>query len=796
MVRNALSILCYVSFYRLNAQFTLTGRLTDKQEQPIEYAEVSIKNINDSTKMMTTLTNKTGNFSLSIPKGVYLLSVNYLGQNLLKKNVSVVGNINIGTLKVNTANQIGEVTVTGKKPLIERKIDRLVFNVENSISASGGDALDALKVTPGIRVQNDEITMIGKSGLSVMVDDRLIRLSGEDLTNYLQSLSAEDIKSIEVITTPPAKYEAEGNSGLINIILKKAKKNSWSNTTRSRFIQTTYPAFGLGNTFNYRKNRLSLSANVSGRKKNYNQKENGIIYYPDRLWKLDNDMKRTQDYISGRLGVDYEVSKASSIGFLYQRNARYPDNKNHTINDIFNLDNSPKSQTISTGNNEVKNTNHVLNVHYIQQLDTLGKKLSADIDYFTYKQTQGYNFDSHTVLPNDTKKTDTLSVFNSNSQQIDNYSAKVDISYPIKWAKVSYGAKAVFTETNNEVNYFDQTTGTRVLDPLQSDVFDYKENVQAVYADITKSLGKKWETKLGLRVEYTQTKGIPEKGEPFKRHYTKFFPTAYVLYKAAENHSINLNYSRRIKRPAFWELNPARFYLNASSYAEGNPFLQPSFTDNIAFTHTYKNKLSSTLYLSITSDGFGQVPIVNPENNIQVYTRRNYYTAYIYGCSENYTLNPFAWWQSQNQGQLYYIKSRFNKENHLEAPPQNGTTFYLSTNNTFILNQRKTLKAEVNFWYNFPQRVFLYKSSESYNLSIGIKMSLLKDKLQGSVMINDIFKSSQGDFTTFTSGIKQVYNSNPDTRYIRIGLTYHFGNNKIKVREHEGSNREERRRVN
>jgi len=638
--------------------------------------------------------------------------------------------------------------------------------------------------------------MIGKSELRVMVNDRIVHLSGEDLTNYLQSISAEDIKSIEVITTPPAKYEADGNSGLINIILKKAKKNSWSNTTRLHYTQTTYPALGMGNTFNYQKNKLSLSASVDAMEGNRGNFIKGMIYYPDHIWKLNNDMKRTQDNFSGRLGLDYKILKTASLGFIYQGNISYPDIKDHTINDIFNLDNNPESQTISTGNNEVKNTNHALNVHYIQQLDTLGKKLSADVDYFTYRQTQDYTFDSHTILPNNTKKTNILSVFNSNNQQIENYSAKVDISYPIPWAKVSYGAKAVFTETNNKVNYFDQTTGTRVLDTLQSNEFDYKENIQAVYADIAKSLGKKWQTKFGLRVEYTQTKGIPEKGESFKRHYTQFFPTAYVLYQANENHSMNINYSRRIKRPYFSQLNPARFYLNATSYVEGNAFLQPSFTDNLELTHTYKNKLSSTLYLSITSDGFRQIPIVNPKDNIQVYTNKNFYSMCQYGWYESYTLNPFGWWQSQNQGYLFYNKAHLNKEVNIEVPMQNGMAFYLSTNNTFTLNANKTLKGEVNFWYSSPQTEDIYKLKERYNIDIGFKVFLLKNKLQGNLMIYDIFRSSNGNNTTFTSQIKQVYNSNPDSRYIRIGLTYHFGNKNIKVREHQRSNREERRRAN
>ncbi|OUD36895.1 carboxypeptidase-like regulatory domain-containing protein, partial [Flavobacterium psychrophilum] len=197
----------------LFSQVTISGQIKDKKNKPIEFLEIQLQN-NDSIIVKSELTNVDGKFTILTEKGEYQLIIKQLGKVLQKQKITAKQDTYIGVIQIiETQQQLEEVIIASKKKLIERKVDRLIFNVENSISASGGDAIDALKITPSIRVQNDKITMIGKSGMSIMIDDKLIQLSGYDLVNFLKTISSDNIKNIEVITTPPAKYSAEGNSG-------------------------------------------------------------------------------------------------------------------------------------------------------------------------------------------------------------------------------------------------------------------------------------------------------------------------------------------------------------------------------------------------------------------------------------------------------------------------------------------------------------------------------------------------------------------------------------------------------
>ncbi len=464
----------------------------------------------------------------------------------------------------------------------------------------------------------------------------------------------------------------------------------------------------------------------------------------------------------------------------------------YTNIDVFNSDSSPRSRTLSVGADEVKDHNHALNVHYMQQLDSTGKKLSVDWDYFTYGETQGRRFDSRPSLSGNAER-DFQSVRNLGDQNVENYSAELDVTYPMKWAELNCGAKASFTQTRNEVQYFDRTGGTAVLDPGRSNAFTYTENTQAIYVEMTRSQGKKWQIKWGLRLENTQTKGVSQ-NQTTKRHDSQVFPTAYLLYHLSDSRTLNLNYSRRIHRPSFWALNPFRFYLNSATYTEGNPFLKPSFSDRVELRYNHGDKWISILSFSQVSDGFGQVPMVHADSDQQLYVQENYHTTWRYSFSELITLNPFSWWQSQNYGQLSYSQSRLKKNSDVNAPVQNGVAGYISTHNTLVINPEKGLKGEVDFWYQSLVKQELFQNGAAYSLNLGVKMSF-SDALQGSLMVYDVFKTGIGKSTTFTGGIRQVYDSDKDSRFLRLALQYRFGNDKISVGKHEVKNKAERSRV-
>ena len=680
----------------------------DKTDMPIEFANVIVSDKNNAILGGTT-TDPQGNFHFKIGQTKCRIRISFLGFEDWVKDLTIDGNTPLGGISLTESkNDLGEVVVIAEKPLIEKKIDRLIFNLEHSISASGGTVLDALRKTPGVAVgQEGSLRMIGKGSVSVLIDDRLLQLSGDELTNFLESIASDDVKSIEVITTPPAKYEAEGNGGLINIIYKKGRKNAWNNSVRTSIRQATFPSYSLGNTFSYYKNKLRLFVSADARRDKKKRYTRYSIDFQEPRSGERNIKRRTRSF-SGRFGLDYELSDKISVGAQYL--GGFKAINNYTKNDIYDGINAIKTRTfsiISNGMDDKDISNHSANLHYLQRLDSMGNKLSVDLDYFTYSTYQDKNlvsttFSTDTTVENQTKL-DLL--LNIGAQRIENYSAKIDVEHPASWAEISYGAKASFTHTNNLINYqyhYNTFDDLSLRDSSQVDRFVYTENTEAAYIDFAKEL-KKWTLKLGLRAEYTQTKAESQENREKnqKNKYLKLFPALYMLYAINDDHSVNINYNRRISRPEFLYLDPFRRYLSNVSYSVGNPFLRPSFTDKIELSHTYKNKLISTLFFSNTTDGFDQIPKIDSETKEQVYNMKNFFTLYQYGISESYTLHLFPWWSSRNVASLYY--SEHTLVPAIDAVIQNGLVVDLNTYQLSRPVENFLLKEKLDFQFTFHQ---------------------------------------------------------------------------------------------
>lgn len=781
----------------LFSQIRITGKIANQKEEVLELIEVLILN-KDSLAIKSELTNSKGEFSLSTEKGEYLLQVRQLGVVLWKQKINAIQDLNLGILKIIVnRQQLEEVIITNKKKLIERKIDRLIFNVENSISATGGDALDALKVTPGIRVQNDAVSMIGKSGMAVMVDDRLMQLSGEDLINFLKTIQSDNIKSIEVITTPPAKYDAEGNNGIVNIKLKKAKKDSWSAIVRSAYKQAKFATGTLGSSFSYNKSKFSVLLDLT-KQNGKNIYTNQINYqYPLEKWKSDVYNKNYSNNLSSLIGLGYELTNRTKIGLQYLGNFNKPStNGNNEIN-IYNSDtNDLNSRLTSKGNTDFNLNNHSLNLNLITQIDTLGKKMTVDIDYFTYssQKDNAFNSEKNNYL---IQKVTKEYADNSNKQKINNFSSRIDFEMPYKWANLFYGAKVSFTNSNSDVKvlFYNTTDGNYILNSSQIDAFNYKENVQALYFSSYKKINIKWEAKIGLRIEFTQTNGFSKTvNQTNTNDYYKLFPTAYLSYRINGNNNYFLSYSRRIKRASYSNMNPARWYLNSNSYEEGNPFLQPSFSTNLEFSHSYKDLLTTTFSFSKIENGFSQLTIHDIQNNIQKSVRLNYFDALYYGIQENINFSIFKYWTSTISLNAFY--SETNAYSEYLQPKYSGWGGDFATTNIFTLNKSKTFTAQLMYEYNFPTRSGESRISSYSNLSLGLKYSLFSKKLQIALIVNDILNTNTSTISSKSGKIDQSFRQFYDSQLFRLSVIYKFGNTDIKINQRKQGNEDEKDRVN
>ena len=700
------------------------------------------------------------------------------------------------SIKKIVEKQIQEVEIVAKKKLIERKVDRLVFNVENSISATGGDALDALKITPGIRVQNNQVSMIGKSGMAVMVDDKLIQLSGDDLVNYLKTIPSDNIKNIEVITTPPAKYDAQGNSGIINIKLKRAKHNSWNSSIRSTYTQTTYPAGSLGGSFNYNKNKISIESDLGYTNGSISPTYNTTFFFPNQVWQEVNTNRNYYNLVRGKLGINYKFSEKFNIGIQYMGSNNRKKNKENDFSTITNnTNNAIDSLIISRAENKIKNNFNTLDVYSIYKLDTIGRKISINLNYLSFKDSQDRVFNSNNLLSDNMIIPNSYySANNISGQDIFNYSAKADVDFPTKFIDLTFGGKVSFTKNSTDLSLYNLTTGGQIFDPAQSNKFVYKENTEALYISGSRKLGEKWETQLGLRFETTQAQGNSVTlNTTNKNNYSKLFPTFYLSYTPNENNNFSFNYGKRLDRPNFEDLNPFRIYNNKYQYSEGNPFLQPSYSHNLEFNYAYKNNWNSKLYYSKITDGTGGIILINPSDNLQANVILNYLNSESIGLSESYTLSFKNWFQSYNSFDVFYSNSKSTIP-YINSNIK-GVNYNITTNNSFTLNKEKTILFGVDYSYNFKGVSGVDRISAYSQLDASLKFLFLNKNLSLTIIGNDILKSSIITQTTITNNYPIKYKNYQDIRFLRISLIYKFGNKDIKTSQIDSSNEEEKNRL-
>lgn len=775
-------------------QYALKGKVVNQSKTAVEFVFVSLLK-SDGTVASQVATDSLGYFEMKTEKGNYRLLLEQSGTEFKNEEMVVDQDVDLGTIEITEPVQLEGVTLTSRKKLIEQKVDRLVFNVEHSVMATGGTALDALKATPTVRVQNETISIVGKGQVLVMVDDRLHRMPQEDLAAFLKSIPADNIKSIEVITTPPAKYEAEGNSGLINIKLKKAKANSWNANIGTTYIQRTYSSGNVQGLFVYNHDKLSLRASVNKGKEKLWTTSDSRIFYPSELWKQEVSNKSESEALSVGLEADYKLTSKWTTGIKYLGSFTDKASDNHPFTTRFNTTSeSVNSFIASDAMGKDRPEMNSLNWYHSFALDSLGKSITVDMDYFEY-QKKDYRFfkgneldGNRSVIPGTF-----FSSTNTNVNKIGNYSAKIDVSLPYEWGTLDFGGRLFHTDTNNDLLVFDNETGIPILNQAQSNVFNYKEYNEALYFSASKKLSDKWETQFGLRIEATQTKGYSENLDQTNRNnYIKLFPTAYITYVPDENNSFSLNYSRRIRRPDFDYLNPFVVRTNPYYYSEGNPFLKPSLIDNLEFSYIHNQKWVNTVYFSQVSDFGQELAIVDPVTNITKSTPLNYADTYQIGFSTYYNYNKISWWNSFTGFNVNYqhVKSKTDFVQSIE-----GYNGYLYSNNDFTLNQSKSLFFGANYGLQLPGRYQIFNISTLHIFDISMKFLAFDKSLSITLTAEDLLNAQRPLIQYDSNGIRNSIKSYGDTRGFRVSLSYRFGNKDIKSKQRDFGNEEERDRA-
>ncbi|NAW51813.1 TonB-dependent receptor [Elizabethkingia argentiflava] len=786
------TIICFfICFCQITGQ-TLKGYV-HVNKKPMNAAEVFI--VDSEQKKYFTITGENGQFSIELPnKKWYSVKIFSNKKLLLDRNIFLEGNKIENFSLEEKEVEIKGLDIISKKKIIQQKVDRLVFNVENSIIAGSGDVLDAILLAPRISVQNDEIKIMGKNKILVMLDNRPINIQKNDLINYLKSIRSDDISSIEVITNPPSKYIAEGNSGIVNIITKKSKTDYWNLTLNtsgqisSRFINKD------GIIYNLKHKDLSISSSVNYAGGYSVPTKFSNIEYPDATWTENNNQLLLTDNFSSRISIDYKINKHISTGAQYIGSYSSPVIESNIESNIFGKSNN--NSLIQTKSKDSKNNKFTsFNYHIIYAIDTIGKKISFDFDYFNNigNTSQVYATNIINDLGSLSNSQSFSSGKNEGAQRINNYSMNVDVEHPTSWIDFNYGARLSFTNTLNDIKFYNLNEQGINLDKNKTNQFSFKEKNQAIYFSANKKIGDKWEAQVGIRLENIQTNGFSKTlNQESDIRYTKFFPTAYILYKLNDHNQFSVNYGKRIHRPEFSLLNPFKYIYSPYSTSEGNPYLLPEFTNNLEFTYNYKDFMITSLYYSDLKDGFDMLNMLDNQSKIQNVRPINFITNKSYGINQYFYLKLFSWLNVNLTLNIFNSQSKSNTPITLSY--LNGWNLETKADLNFTLNKQKTFFLGVNLWQTSKGVSNLDRNSSGYQVDASLKL-LLNKKLQLICYANDIFRSNIIAYTGFSNNNETFYRNYDDLRFVRLSLVYSFGNKSIKESSREVKNSEEKERA-
>ncbi len=775
--------------YLSHAQITgnqLTGTVKDAQNNVVADASVTLFKLADSSQVILRKTNATGDFVLkNIVSSKYYITVTAIGFKKYSSESFVLDDNskskNFSIQLTNTSKELTSVTITASKAFIEQRADKTVVNVEASVTNTGATALEVLEKAPGVTIDKDgNISLKGKQGVNIMIDGRPTYLSSSDLTNYLKSLPANALDQIEIMTNPSSKYDAAGNSGIINIKTKKNKQKGFNGNASLNYGQGAYWKTNNSLNLNYRTGKVNIFGNGGYNVWNgYNHLEL-LRHFKDvntkeinGIFEQDTWMKFGVKSTNAKLGLDYFLNKKTTLGVVF--NGYITNETNNSTSTIYLKDPAyvTDSITAALNNIETKFKNGSVNLNMRHQFDTTGKEITADIDYASYENKGNQYFYNNSYNPSWvlTGIQDLRSYMPVN---IDIYSAKVDFSKPLKGnAKLETGIKSSYVETTNGAYFYNVSNGYETVDNAKTNSFTYKENINAAYVSFNKQISK-LNVQLGLRYENTNNNGKQvgnnvQKDSSFSNSYHNIFPTAYLSFAANDKNDLTLNYGRRIDRPAYQDMNPFMFFLDNYTYEVGNPYLQPQYTDNVEFSHTFKKFLTTTLNYSHTKNIFAET--FEQQGNATVIRRGNIGKRDNAGIAISMQKPITKWWTP-----ILYANFNYNHYSGiLNKEPLNieATNFLVNLNNQFKFG--KGWSAELSGFYRtkgIEGQLILFPFGQ---VSAGVSKKVIKEKGTVKLSARDIFYTQKIKGNISFQQTDVTFWQNRDSRVVNLSFTFRFG---------------------
>ncbi len=773
------------AFYFASAQVAIKGKVTDHNNMPVKFAVISLHQ--GSARIANAVTDSTGLYLLNnIKKGSYNLSFQFVAykDTVLKIPLNSDTSIN---MQFKGNQMLSEIVIQARKPVFEREIDRFRFNVGQTDLVAGNNVWDVLEKTPLVTASEDgTIAISGNSGAIVYINDKKKILSGSALKAYLNGLPSDNLEAIEVITTPPSRYEAEGGAGIINIVTKKSKEEGLIGSASLSTRQTAVNSEAGSLYLNERSGKWNLYSTLYMGNRSRKPTTNRNILYPEtspggiREENISSVNRYTELYPGASVGADYQLNKNHVVGMLFDFSGiSHKETRNALTRDFYP---ATDSLTQTVNKDRVNSQTYSLNLNYQGKLDSAGRMLSVDYDALAYRSGNSSNSTNTALDPLTANAINDLDIFRTSSpQHINNQSIKADLDWPLRNKKgtLSFGGKASFSKINNTFLFENLVGGNAwITEPDQSNRFRYEENINALYGNLSYKLSPVWSYQVGLRLENTVAKGWLEDNEVVSRNYTNLFPTAFLKLTTKKQGAYVLAVTSRITRPSYWDLNPFRTYTTDKAYFAGNPLLQPVKYYREELSHSLNEKWGTLTLQLAASQTIGEIyslPYTSGDTIINQKT--NYGNRYSHSFTASYNHQPKPWWRFSGTVLVGYVVTKGAYADDITIDNKT-VALTLATNQTFTISKKAGLTSTLVVTNSFPATIVNTRIGD--RLDTEIRLRKTAGPFGITLSAQDWFKSNKDRFDYMLGALSVKDNYYNDTRSVALALTYNFGKQTVK----------------
>lgn len=784
-------------------QSKISGTVLDQNNAPISFVTVLANNVSEekgasgAVFVKGTTTDDLGNFTLeNVEHGNYTLHFSFIGFETQTKEISLITNIAVDTvILLESSEMLDQAVITIKRPTIQKAPGRLVFSVENT-SVASGSALDVLKKTPGVLVSQQGISIKNNSPV-IYVNNKRVYLSGEETLSLLQSTNASLIKSVEVITNPSSKYDADATT-VLNISTTRAVAVGYKGSVSGAYQQAVYAKYNLATAHFYKNNWLNAYASYSyAPRKEFKEDENNTRFfdsnelttsgYRDSYFTRETKSNAHQANVVLDLTANKQHAFGISATVFVSPNKRF-DNRALSLNTNRQLQ---LDSTFTTSSASNRNTSNIaLNASHTFSLANNATQIVTQANYVTYSADREQGVVTNYFSPNGQQlRNNDFNTYGSQDNTI--FTGQIDLSAPLTSGALDWGLKISDITTSSAQEFFDQTAQGAVLNPNLSDGFRYQENIFAAYFNIAREW-EQWSLDLGLRAEQTEVKATSKiVGEVNNQYYFELFPKMSLLYSANQNNSFGLSYSRSISRPNYESLNPFRYFINENNYTDGNPSLVPEIDSKYTFSYTYNNTWFLEAYYWYIKNPLEELRFQNNTTRALQNLETNLIEGYQYSLDVTYAKSVRSWWYLQVVTSGFFIENEFFAlQSAQETALANTYGFYGQIYSGLVLSEQANITSDITMLYISNLIFGSYTYKNQFNLSASVRKKVWDKKASITIGVDDIFNTNNVPVVSRYANQDNGYFARTESRLFRVGFTYNFGNSKLQDNNREITTKE------